>query len=112
MADIKLTKDSDALICAIYKNYLENRKNGISKSICKNIGSSEDIQKTIMPEWSFEDVDETCRELHRANLLTCHYADNVVYDSYLSDESIFYMENRFKNGLSEVLDYFQKIKFW
>ena len=112
MSDINLTKDSDALICAIYKDYLEKRKNGISKNNCKHIGSSEDIQKTIVPEWSFEDVEETCRELSRANLLDCNFADNIVYDSYLSDTAIIYMENRFKNGLSEVLDYFQKIKFW
>lgn len=112
MSNIKLTKDADALICAIYKHYLEGLENGTSKHDCKNIGSSHAIQKTIMPEWSFEYVDETCRELSKANLLNCTYADDVVYDSFLNDEAIFYMENRFKNGLTEVLDYFQKIKFW
>lgn len=112
MSNVKLTKDSDILICAIYKYYLENRKKGFSKSYCKNLDSSQTIQKNIMPKWSFEDVDETCRELARAHLLNCDYADDVVYSVFLTDEAILYMENRFKNGLSELLDYFQKIKFW
>lgn len=29
--DIKLTKDSDRLICEIYKNYLDKIKKGVSK---------------------------------------------------------------------------------
>lgn len=112
MSNIQLTKDSDKLICALYKIYLEKRKQNISKELAKNIGSSEDIFNSHILNMSFEDIDETCRELNRANLLSCSYADDVVYNSRLNDEAIFYMENRFKNGLSDLLDYAQKFKFW
>ena len=112
MSEIQLSKDADSLICLIYKYYLESHNNGIPKSKAKLLGSSHNIHDNIIPEWSFDDVDDTCRELDRAHLLSINYADDICYTIILNDEAIVYMENRFKNGLSDLLDYFQKIKFW
>lgn len=106
---MELTKDADALICLMYKQYVQKRKDKISKSQAKIFGSSDNIQKNIAPKWSFEDVDETCRELSRAKLLNCSYADDVVYSAYLSDEAIIYMENRFPNGLSQIIQALTKL---
>ena len=108
--DIQLTKDSDALICLLYKQYLQKRKDGVPKADAKSFGSSQNIHKTIASKWAYEDVDETCRELSRAGILKCFYAENVVYNSELSDIGIIYMENRFKDGLDNVLDYLGKIR--
>lgn len=108
---IQLTKDSDVLICLMYKHYCTQLKNGVSRANAKMFGSSKTIQQTIAPKWSFEDVDEICRELNRAGLLTCSYADDVVDEPRLSDEGIIYMENRFKNKLDDVLNYLSKIPF-
>ena len=110
MSEIKLTKDSDALICVLYKEYLQRRKDGTPKGDAKWLGSSDRIHKTILPKWSYEDVDETCWELSRAGLLVCNSGDNHAVMCVLCDEGIIYMESRFKNGLSEVLDYIEKIK--
>ncbi len=107
--NINLTKDSDVLICLLYKQYCQKRKNGLPKLDARTFCSSDVIQKTIAPKWTFDDVDETCRELSRAGLLNCEYANNVVIDSWLSDTGIIYMEKRFKNGLDEVLEYLTKI---
>lgn len=103
-----LTKDADYLICVLYKAYKERRNCKSSKVDAKFMNDSETIHKTLMPEWSFEDVDETCRELHRAGLLDCKYADDVAYIVNLTDASIIYMENRFKSGLKEVTDFIAK----
>lgn len=103
--DIKLTKDSDRLICEIYKKYLEKIAENISKSEAKKLGSSKEIHSEIMPEWFFSDVDEICRELGRAGLLNCFYADNIVYSASISDVGIIYMENRFKNGIKDVVNF-------
>ena len=108
--NIKLTKESDYLICAIYKDYLEKRKNGIPKLEAKRPGSSKRIHQDILPKWMYEDVDETCLELERAGLLNCFSADNAVLDSYLNDDAIIYMENRFKNNVKSVFEYMKKIK--
>lgn len=75
---MELTKDSEKLICLIYKDYLEKRKSGLSKSKANEFGSSHDIHERLCPNWIFEDVDDTCRELHRAGLLTCFWADNIA----------------------------------
>lgn len=112
MSDIKLTQDADALICLIYKYYLELHDNGISKSEAKILGSSKDINNNIIPEWTFDDVDDTCRELGRANLLTIVYASDICYDVLLNDEAIVYMEKRFSNKVKNLLDYINVIKFW
>ena len=106
--NINLTKDSDFLICAIYKKYLENRKKGISKLDCKRVGTPHKVQKEIISKWSIADIDETCRELDRAGLLACSYGDNLILRSYLTDHAIIYMENRFKKGLNEISDFISK----
>lgn len=62
-----------------------------------------------MKKWSFEDVDETCRELSRAGLLQCGYGDDVVCVAVLTDTAIIYMENRFKNGLASLSQHLKSI---
>ena len=109
---MELTKDAEKLICLLYKSYLQKRKSGMSKSQATCFGSSHDIHEQLCPELIFEDVDDTCRELSRAYLLNCLWADNIAYHVILSDNAIVYMENRFKNGLSEVLEFVDKIKPW
>jgi len=106
----RLTKDSDALLCLLYKQYCQKRKSDVSKSSAKMFGSSADIQKTITPKWTFENVNETCNELSRAGFLDCSHSDDVVDSTCLSDIGIIYMENRFKDGLKSVLQYLERIK--
>lgn len=112
MSDIRISKDANALICLIYKYYLELRSNGVSKSKAKSLGSSKNINQNIIPEWSFDDVEEACRELHRNALLDISYYDNICSIVHLSDDGIVYMENRFSDKLKSLLDYIDKIKFW
>ncbi len=102
---MELTNDSEKLLCLLYKSYLEKRRNGTPKSNAKRFGSSHHIHKNLCPKWIFEDVDETCRELSRANMLDCLWADNIAYYVSLSDSAIVYMENRFKNGLLDVVKF-------
>ncbi|MNJ25420.1 hypothetical protein D3C77_198650 [compost metagenome] len=108
--DVKLTKEADALICLLYKEYCEKRKNGAPKDQAKFFGSSEDIHETLTPKLSPADTNDTCWELHRSELLHCFESDDIAYVVQLTDKGIIYMENRFKNGVSEVLDYLGKIK--
>lgn len=109
MSDIQLSRDADYLICLIYKRYLELHDNGICKSDAKSIGDSHDVHQNIVPEWSFEDTDDTCRELINNGLLDNRiYMDNYCGYMNLSDNGIIYMENRFKNGFKELTDFIAK----
>lgn len=110
MSDVKLSKDADRLICLIYKYYLELKNNGFSKTDAKSFGNSRNVNQKIIPEWSFEDTDDTCRELDRASLLDIFYADNECAEISLSDNGIIYMENRFFNKIDKLVDYIDKLK--
>ena len=109
---MELTKDSQKLICLLYKSYLEKRKSGCSKSAANNFGSSHNIHEALCPDWIFEDVDDTCRELSRAGMLDCFWADSIAYSVSISDSGIVYMQNRFKNGLKEVANLVKDFKPW
>lgn len=104
----QLTKDSDKLICMLYKHYLEQRKAGVGKDRAKSFGSSANILTTLSLSDTLDDLDETLRELHRADLLHNLYADDTIYEARLTDSAIVYMENRFKNGLMGVIDFLTK----
>ncbi|PRS28772.1 MULTISPECIES: hypothetical protein [Bacillus] len=110
MNDIQLTKDSDALICILYKKYKQDIKNGSPKADARVFGSSKEIYENLTPKWSYDDVDDTCSSLHRAELVSCWYADDVAYRVELTDKGIIYMENRFKNGIDGVIDHIGKLK--
>ena len=60
MAEVKLTKDADALLCALYKSYREKRRLGQSKADAKLTGSASKIQSEIVPRWTLSDIEETC----------------------------------------------------
>ena len=106
MSEIKLSKDADYLICLIYKNYLEQRNNGVSKSEAKILGDSRNVNENIVPKWSFDDTDDTCRELIKKKFIDNRiYMDNYCGYMNLSDDGIIYMENRFKNGIKEVASF-------
>ena len=105
-----MTNDSDALICVLYKEYLQRRKDGNTKIDAKSFGSDYHIHETLIPKWLKEDVTETCWELVRAGLLHTVDADNHAYLVFLTDTGIIYMENRFKNGIVGVLDRISQLR--
>lgn len=109
MEEIKLTREANALICVLYREYLQRRKAGMPKADAKLFDGSEYIHTQLMTKWSFEDIDETCRELSRAGILDCSYADDVTVLAQISDAGIIYMENRFTNGLTSLLGYIEKL---
>ena len=108
MSDFQLSKDDDFLICSLYKYYLEKVKNGSSKSDARWLGSSDEIQETLLNSWSKDDVATSYWELHSKGLLECCPGDDIAYSTYLTAEGIIYMENRFKNGLIELTDFISK----
>lgn len=106
--EITLTKDSEKLICLMYKDYLEKRKTGLSKSDANYFDNSHVIHEKLLPNWIFKDVNDICRELSRAGMIRCEWADNIAIYISISDMGIAYMENRFKNGLNQVIDFVAK----
>lgn len=108
----QLSKEADKLICILYKEYLERIKKSISKRNSKMFSGSEYVHESIISKWSVEDIDEICRELSRKGYIECFYGGGSVQHFHLLDDAIVYMENRFKNGLKEVMETVQLFKLW
>lgn len=112
MSETQLTRDAERLLALMYRAYLSRRKDGRDKLSAKQMGAFTQIHKELLPEENLLDVLETCRELGRAGYLRSFWASNTIIRSQLSDEAIIYMENRFKNGLKDVLDFLSQFAPW
>lgn len=104
--DTKLTKDGDKLICVIYKEYLTRRKDGMDKRRARDFGDPSKWPDSMLSKLTREDISETLPELKRAGFI-----DLYIHDGFqLKDEAIEYMEQRFPEGISSVLEWLGKIK--
>ena len=101
---MELTKDADKLICAMYKAYLESRKAGTDKFRALHFTYSDIATYKPCINWSRADIRHTEDELVRNGFGKC-YMDGSFF---ANDQFIVYMENRFKNGLSELVDFLTK----
>lgn len=100
--EIRLSDDADYLLCVLYSEYRQRRKNGELARKAKAFGSSEDIQSGLMPDWPVDDIDEAARELFRNDMVSVLFADGVVYDCSLSSDGIAYMEHRFSDKFDKL----------
>ena len=101
---MQVTKDADKLVCNIYKTYLSRRNNGLTKSEAKSFDSDFYIEIPSLSSWSEDDIDETLNELKRAGFIKKY----IYGDFQIQDDFIIYMENRFKNGLTEITDFISR----
>ncbi|MFT8823669.1 hypothetical protein, partial [Liquorilactobacillus satsumensis] len=72
-------------------------------------GSIENIKK-IMPEWSEEDVLDTCFELKRKKMIDGLPGNNSLSFISLTTDAVSLLEVSFKDKVDSVLDYATKIK--
>ena len=102
----ELTKDADKLVCLIYREYLSRRKSGSPKRQAKDFAEENNWPESFLKEFNKDDMSDTLRELKSAGFIKQYINGGFV----LEDACIIYMENRFPNGLSQVLDWLGKIK--
>lgn len=108
--EITLSHDADYLLCSMYGEYRARIKNRALKEDAKLFGGAEIIQQDIVPEWPVEDISETSRELSNVQFLDALYADDELTESMLTPAAIVYMENRFANNASALLDTLSKLR--
>lgn len=101
---MQLTRDTDKMLCLIYEEFLERRKNGLSKSSAKSFEHPTALQEQFLQGIHEDDIHDALIELDRNGLIRLYYDHGFQ----LNDSSIIYMENRFKNGLKEVTDFISK----
>lgn len=98
--ELNFTKDAQKLVAAAYKEYLEKRKNGVNKANAKFF-TPEELHTKYFKDFAFKDYKETVAEVCRAFKCSMHMDGGFV----LNDCAIVYMENRFKNGVVDVLSF-------
>ncbi|MCI8925220.1 MAG: hypothetical protein HFI45_14705 [Lachnospiraceae bacterium] len=101
---VSLTKDADLLVCCIYKEYLSRRKSGISKDDASLFENDISTISDRISSWSKEDISDTLSELKEIAFVKI-YIDGSFK---ITKELVIYMENRFKNGLTEVIEFISK----
>ena len=106
---VKLSKYSDALVCVLYREYLNRRKHGVSLDEAVSFTDGVSIREDFLPSWSLPDVVHTCKTLSDTGLLSLDEADENVIDIDLTDDCIIYMEGRFQCRLDLVLSYLEKL---
>ncbi len=101
---MEITKDAQKVIFCLYKIYLERRKAGISKS--KAVEFEEDFYKDekSLSKLDGETIYECLIELKNNSYIKMDICGNIT----LLNSTIVYMENRFKKGLNEVVDFLTK----
>lgn len=104
--DVVLTKDADKMLCEIYAVYLERRAEGRSKKAAKEFLDPLDWPEKYSDKWKSEDGKETLYELKQKGYVRIMILGGFI----IEDNVITYMENRFPNGLSNVLEWLGKIK--
>lgn len=97
--DIELTRDAQKVAAKIYKVYLHRIDGGMIKTDAKKF-SEEELTALLSDEQS-QDFNEELQELIKA----FSFCTNIWDDITLSNTFIIYMENRFKNGMKEVLGF-------
>lgn len=101
---MQLTRDADTFLCEIYAEFLKRKSSGIPKSTASRFSSPENLVADFMQGNLPEDIRACIQELRKIKFVRC----DVTGAFRLEDSAIVYMENRFKNGLKEVLDFISK----
>jgi|GEM_PF-5908114 len=106
---IKLTKDANILLAKMYKKYLERIEEGSSKTSSARFNYVKNDYKDFdVDEWHYDDLVTTLKELSNAKLIDLvPYVDNSGRLS-ISSEGLEFSENKFKNGVKGVLEFFKR----
>ena len=107
MSEHNLTKNAYRALCLIYKAFLNRTKQGVSRRSAILFLDYSIFKDENLYNSNTTDFRAALNELKRAR-----YIDLYVDDGFkLLDSGIALMENRFKDGLSEVIDFITKIPF-
>ena len=104
MGEIQLTKLADYVFCIVYKECRERMRAKIPRDEAKMFDHKDTY--SLVDEAPPADVDSALTELSKKRLIKL-WTD---YSFSITDEGFIYNENRFKKGLSEVLDWIAKLK--
>jgi len=105
-----LTKQQQYIITNLYKIFKDRQKRGLSRSESKIFKSSDEVRKEFFDYLNKEDFIADTRTLRGKDYITGSFASNMVVEIAISDKTIIYMENRFKNNIKDIVKFLSDIK--
>lgn len=98
-----LTNEQKLLLTAMYRDYLElSKKVGPEKA--NAFGDSDEINYKYFIDRSNDYVSTLCWTLKRKGYIDCYSGDNKANEISITDDTIIYFENEFKNNVSKIID--------
>ena len=97
-----LTNEQKRLLVSMYQEVL-SRQPALSMEQANFFKNSDQLIELFSLDMSSKYVSELCWKLKTKGYIACYRGDNLANDISLSDQTIIYMENKFKNGLKDVL---------
>lgn len=99
-----LTKEQKKLLVSIYKEVL-SRQPALSMEMANAFKDSDQLIELFSLDLSSDYVSSLCWNLEAKGYITCSPGDDLANNISLSDKTIVFMENKFKNGLKDVLSF-------
>lgn len=99
-----LTNEQKRLLVSMYQEVLR-RQPALSMEQANSFKNSDQLIELFSLDMSSKYVSELCWKLKTKGYIACYRGDNLANDISLSDQTIIYMENKFKNGLKDVLSF-------
>lgn len=103
-----LTKEQQRLLVSMYKEML-SRQPALSLKDARKFEDSNTVRNLFCPDKSSDDVADLCWALHSNGYLKCEPGDDLANDICITDKTIIHMENRFKNGLKEIVSFLSSL---
>lgn len=99
-----LTKEQQQLLTLMYKEIL-NRQPALSMEKANKFRNSDQLIELFSLDMSSDYASELCWKLESKGYITCSPSDDLANDISLCDKTIIYMENKFTNGVKDVLSF-------
>lgn len=96
-----LTKVQKSLLAKMYKEYISNSKY-LNHNVANYFDDSNNIKIKYLDDLDNEYVSEICWSLKSKGYITCTPGDNLANNIRLTDKTIIYFENRFKNNIIKL----------
>lgn len=102
-----LTNEQKHLLVSMYEEVL-NRQPALSMEKANYFLDSNEIRDMFLPDLSSDYVSDLCWRLKSKDYIYCEPGDDLANNIRISDQTIIYMENRFKNGIKDVIDFLSR----
>lgn len=104
-----LTRESEALLSVLYREYCTRRKHGIPIVKAAYFKDSTSLHNSFFPHLAVEDIDYLCFELRDSGLLDVDRGDDSAFNVHLTRSAVAYLDNRFARGLSDVVSFLDSV---